>query len=45
MPYGRTRRTEITCRCPVCGYETTIEEGEKCEAIECPKCGHKMREV
>lgn len=43
MP-GQPRRREVTCRCPHCGYEVTIEEGDKCNAIDCPKCGTKMAE-
>lgn len=45
MPHGGTRRPELTCRCPRCGYEVTIEEGQRCERIDCPHCRRKLREV
>jgi len=45
MPHdGSRRRQGPTCRCPDCDYEFTIEEGEKCERFECPRCKVKLRE-
>ncbi len=34
---------EWACRCPVCGYETSVEEGQKCELLECPLCHARLR--
>jgi DNA-directed RNA polymerase subunit RPC12/RpoP len=49
VPPGHLRpgesRTQITCRCPRCGYELSVEEDQKCNAIECPRCGKRMMEV
>jgi uncharacterized paraquat-inducible protein A len=39
MPHdGRGRRPQVTCRCPACDYETSVEEGQECENLECPRC-------
>ena len=39
---GGRKREEHPCRCAHCGWELSIEEGEKCNAIMCPICGSKM---
>ena len=45
MPHGGGgRRSEITCRCPACDYETSVDEGEKCELLACPRCQIPLRE-
>lgn len=43
---GPGRRSgEYLCRCPACDYEMSVEEGQKCELIECPICRSRMRGV
>jgi len=44
-PYApsRHRYGEHTCRCPGCDYEMSVEEGQKCNLMECPLCGARMR--
>lgn len=48
-PYApsRHRHGEHLCYCPSpnCGYQMTVEEGQKCNLIECPLCGTRMRAV
>jgi len=48
-PYApsRHRHGEHLCYCPSpdCGYQMTVEEGQKCSLIECPLCGSRMRAV
>ena len=39
----RGRRSFHLCRCPACDYEMSLEEGEKCNLMECPLCGTRMR--
>jgi len=41
----RGRRSFVTCRCPACDYEMSLEEGQKCNLFECPLCGARMRAV
>jgi hypothetical protein len=46
------QRCEQVCRCPLCGYEFSWEEGEKicqaclikkrCRLIMCPRCHHEF---
>ena len=44
MHEGPGRRpAEYTCRCPACDYEQSVEEGQKCEMMDCPICGTRMR--
>lgn len=40
---ARHRHGEHFCRCPQCDYEISVEEGQKCNLIECPRCGSRMR--
>jgi hypothetical protein len=40
---GRGRRQTDTCRCPACGEEFEVDEGERCELFECPRCHTPMR--
>lgn len=42
---SRHRHGEHTCRCPACDYEMSVEEGQKCNMMDCPRCGAKMRAV
>lgn len=48
-PYAPTRHRhgEHFCYCPSsdCGYQMSVEEGQKCNLIECPLCGTRMRAV
>ena len=46
-PYApsRHRHGEHFCYCPTCEYEMSVEEGQKCNLIECPLCGARMRAV
>lgn len=46
-PYApsRHRHGEHYCYCPTCDYQMTVEEGQKCNLIECPLCGTRMRAV
>lgn len=41
------RHGEHFCYCPNpdCGYGMSVEEGQKCNLIECPLCGARMRAV
>ena len=34
---------EHSCRCPACGYKTTVAAGVKCKEMTCPECGEHMR--
>jgi len=46
-PYApsRHRHGEHLCICPECGWETSVEEGQKCNQLYCENCGDKMRAV
>ena len=46
MPHapGRQHGTHY-CYCPQCDYEIIVEEGQKCNEIDCPRCGARMRGV
>lgn len=46
-PYApsRHRHGEHYCYCPTCDYQMAVEEGQKCNLIECPLCGSRMRAV
>lgn len=47
VPVRRERagRRFHTCRCPACDYEMSLEEGQKCNLMECPLCSARMRGV
>jgi len=34
---------EHDCYCPECGYETEVPENARCNQLECPKCGTRLR--
>jgi len=31
------------CRCPYCGYSGVFESGTRCNLMDCPLCGQRMR--
>jgi len=31
------------CRCPYCGYSEVFESGTRCNLMDCPICGNRMR--
>lgn len=44
MPAAPTHRHgEHYCYCPTCDYMISVEEGQKCNIIDCPKCGTPLR--
>jgi DNA-directed RNA polymerase subunit RPC12/RpoP len=34
---------EHDCYCPDCGYTITVEAGQKCNQLDCPDCGARLR--
>ena len=46
MPHdGGRRRPEQTCRCPSCGQEFVLDEGQKCTSDECPYCSPLIGDI
>ena len=46
MPHGGQSRRGgefVHCRCLTCDYELELEEGQRCEAVRCPRCGRPLR--